>query len=199
MIKFTSCGLCKLNSLAFGLLLSACLIFYTPPSSAQIFKTAPLTQEQIQNNILKTALIYNFLKYTTWPEHYGPSRDTLTICLLGGDPFSGYLTPLEGRTANSKTIEVKEIQTTDDSSRCNLVFINTNQKSNIESIITFFKAKEMLLISDLAYFTNKGGMVELSMKLDKRVHVYINDKAVAESMLIIDERLSRLAEKEEDK
>src|SRR5688572_28382680 len=47
---------------------------------------------------IQAGLVYNFLKYTSWPaQALAGNNGNIKICLLGGDAFSGNLFPLEGR------------------------------------------------------------------------------------------------------
>src|SRR5690242_6977255 len=61
---------------------------------------------QLQEQTIKAGLVYNFLKYTTWPEGAGGN---LRVCFFGGEPLNGNLSSLEGRTAQQSTINIVRV------------------------------------------------------------------------------------------
>lgn len=147
---------------------------------------------RLQENKIKAGLVYNFLKYTSWPEDGRSNNKDLQVCLLGGDSFGGALYPLSGRTAQQKTIHVREIDNGEVTS-CNLVFINKAHDYEIENILSNLKYHSVLTLSDSQNFSRKGGMVEFSKEKDQRIHLVINNKLIKESGLMVEGRLLRLA------
>jgi len=144
---------------------------------------------------IKAGLIYNFLKYTTWPDSAGLNeKRSLQVCLFGGDPFSGYLAPLQGRTAQQYTIRINHIRTVHEDQECHVIFINRNQAQNLTEILGALKGSSVLTVSDMPRFAERGGMIELSMQKDKRIHLYINANAARNSGIVIQDRLMKLAE-----
>ena len=78
-------------------LIYICLIFFS-------VLCAPLSLSHAQDSLrlneqkIKSGLIYNFIKATHWPEKkLNEKHGQINICLLGGDSFSGYLHPLQGK------------------------------------------------------------------------------------------------------
>ncbi len=144
---------------------------------------------------IQAGLVYNFLKYTTWPSTASANK-TIKICLLGGDPFSGNLFPLEGRTAQQRSIEIEPIDNVREGKNCNIVYIHQNLASDLASILASLAHKNILTMSDIPYFSDLGGMIEFATAKDSRIHLYINRQAVDSADLRISERLLNLAELE---
>lgn len=145
---------------------------------------------------IEAGLVYNFLKYTTWPDpHLTAGKGRLRVCLLGGDPFEGYLNPLQGRTAQQHVIEIAEIDGVSALAGCHLVYIARNQKAMIPEIIEQAQQRNFLTVSDIDEFTALGGMVEFSMEDDQRIHLLINRKSIDAAGLRVEDRLLRLAER----
>src|ERR1700727_4087367 len=62
---------------------------------------------QLYEQQIKVGLLYNFLKYTEWPVQHS----SMAICVLGEDPFEGYLKPMAGRSVNQREITIHFIHT----------------------------------------------------------------------------------------
>ncbi len=141
---------------------------------------------------IKAGLVYNFLKYTVWPESDSlKDEGRLRICLLG-NPFDGYLSPLDGRTAQQYIIVISQIQQITEVGGCNIVVIDTHHESNLPALLKSLKDKHILTVSDIRDFAKRGGMVELA-KEGEKINLYINKKAVAHAGLDIEDRMLRLA------
>jgi len=141
---------------------------------------------------IKAGLVYNFLKYTTWPDL--TSQEKIKVCLFGADSFQGYLAPLEGRTAQQSVISIVRISEINETGDCNLVFIHHSKAEYLPSLLSFLKEKHVLTVSDMNEFARKGGMVELSME-NQQVNLYVNKQAVNSAGLAIQDRMLRLAKK----
>jgi hypothetical protein len=74
---------------------------------------------------IKAGLVYNLIKYTQWPGN--TLNNKLQLCLFGGDPFNGYLAPLEGRTAQQVTISIRQIGKITEAKNCHLLVIYTTR------------------------------------------------------------------------
>ena len=64
---------------------------------------------QLNEQTIKAGLVYNFLKYTTWPgqdQKDGGDKRHLEVCLLGVSPTDSYLAPLAGQTAQQLVIDL---------------------------------------------------------------------------------------------
>ncbi|MCF8495593.1 MAG: YfiR family protein [Alphaproteobacteria bacterium] len=151
---------------------------------------------RLQESKIKASLIYNFLKLTRWPENKknALTDSSLHVCLLGGDAFEGALYPLEGRTAQQRTIYIHELENVSDSGQCQLVFVNKNQEDILPEILNFLKKFKTLTVSDIEGFSRNGGMIEISRNEFHRLRLYMNGNAIEEIGLHVEERLLKLAE-----
>lgn len=140
---------------------------------------------------LKAGLVYNFLKYTIWPQGAG-EQDRLRVCLYGGDPFEGYLYPLRGRTAQQSEIAIVHVNSIPDTANCHFLFIHRREAAAMPQILAFLQGRQVLTASDIPAFTRHGGMVEFTMQ-NQRINVIINKEAVDRAGLRIHDRLLKLA------
>jgi hypothetical protein len=141
---------------------------------------------------IKAGLVYNFLKYTDWRSIKEDRK--LRVCLYGDGGLNEYLRPLQGRTAQQYTIEVVSLHAGGDVSACNLLFVSQGEEGDLDRLLETVKGKNILTVSDINRFTHRGGMAELSMQDDQRIHLYINRGAAAAAGIKIQGRLLGLAE-----
>lgn len=147
---------------------------------------------QLQEGKIKAGLLYNFLKYTSWP---GESEgQTIHVCLVGGDSFDGALYPLSGRTAQRRVIAVQEVEPFE-IEQCNLVFIHQSAQNDMEDVLANLRGRSILTLSDAQNFSRQGGMVEFARGTDHRIHLVINNHNIEKSGLRVEERLLKLAER----
>lgn len=168
--------------------------------------TATLADDQLiplYEQKIKAGLVYNLLKYTEWPKisigqmgghtnETGQTGEKLHICLFGDDPFDGYLSPLEGRTAQQAIIAIDRITQVQQSERCSVVIIHRNQEHQLRPLLQFLQGRNVLTISDMAQFAEHGGMVELT-RHNEKVGLFINKESLDRAKLRIDERMLKLA------
>jgi hypothetical protein len=153
---------------------------------------------RLQEQKIKAGLLYNFIKYTTWPEEaFSKPEEPFQICLLGGDAFDGALDPLNGRTAQMRLINIREIGSLDSLSslgECHIVFVHRDMKDGLSDILLATKNYPILTISDIEDFARKGGMVEFSQPSGKRISLYLNTNAIQQGGLRVGDPLIKLSE-----
>jgi transcription antitermination factor NusA-like protein len=139
---------------------------------------------------VKTAYIYNFCKYVTWPPPAvgGP----LDICLLGQDPVAAYLPTLEQKKIQDRKISVGLYSVCADMTCCEVLFISRSEEEQLKNILNMQAGKAVLTISDIQGFARQGGMVEL-VRQGKKLRFIINKNRVDRAGLVISSRLLKLA------
>jgi len=147
---------------------------------------------QLIEQKIKAGLIYNFLKYTQWPQSSRQTQGPVVVCMFGGDAFDGSLQPMAGRTVNERTIEVRDIANAADAASCALLIINSAKRSDWPHLRTVLTGQSIMTVSDFDGFVAAGGMIEFT-HADNRVTVTINTDAVAATHLVVQDRLLKLA------
>lgn len=145
---------------------------------------------QLIEQEIKAGLLYNFLKYTQWPQER--TGGNAVVCVLGGDPFNGHLQPMAGRTVNQHSIELRNVQSVRETDACSLLYINQNEEPNWPELRKALAGKDVLTVSDFDGFAQSGGMIEFT-RVDQRIGVKINIDAVAAAHLTVQSRLLHLA------
>jgi len=178
----------RLNGAALVLAVAAALLL---PSGRAVAQDSDGDRLELGEQAIKAGLVYNFLKYTTWPES-AAGQNHLEVCLFGADPQDSYLAPLGGQMAQQSVITLVRKDQANDTADCNMLFVDAGQKDAVPALLGFLQGRHVLTISDMDGFAGMGGMVQLAME-DKRIALYINDKAVDKAGLKIQARLLKLA------
>src|SRR5438067_9971051 len=84
---------------------------------------------------IKAAYLYNFINYINWPEQaLPPAGGTITIGVIGENPFGSALAPLAGKRIKGRTLAVKECASLAEAANCQIVFISPSEKQKLEEI-----------------------------------------------------------------
>jgi len=146
---------------------------------------------RLQEQQIKAGLLYNFLKYTQWPESSFAQVSFLTVCIFGDDPFGGNLKPIAGKTVNQREIALRQLRTTEEVSGCHLLFVNAEEKTRWPGLRELLAGKNVLTVSDFDNFTDLGGMIEFG-RTDNHISASLNINATAAAGLRVENRLLKL-------
>jgi hypothetical protein len=141
--------------------------------------------------LLKTAFVFNFARYTTWPP---PSPDgPFNLCILGQDDFGTAAHYLDGQHLRERNIDVRFHQVDDDLSGCQLVYVTQLLAGQLDSLLPRLHAKRMLTVSDIPDFAARGGILGLKI-VDNRIRFEANPLAAKRAGLRLSAQLLRLAD-----
>lgn len=145
---------------------------------------------------VKAAMLANFALFVEWPAAAFSAPDSpFTACVLGSDPFGGFLKNELGDRVGSHPTQVRGILDPREGRGCHLVFISKSEQSKLEQVLASLKGSNALIVSDIpdtAEFCRNGGMVALKTEGGK-VGFLLNANAAAKSGLKINSKLKRLA------
>jgi len=139
---------------------------------------------------IKTAFLYNFSRFVSWPEAALQNRSEFSLCTLGSTPFGEQLDTLTGKMVHGKALVVKRFDRPADTLDCQLVFIG--QSDEPDEALWILKERPVLTVSDAAAFTEKGGMIQFRV-IDNKIRFRINVDAARAAGLTISSKLLSLA------
>ena len=162
---------------------------------------------------IKAAFLFNFIKFVDWPEDkWAQDNETVTIGIIGEDPFDAIFEPLKSKQVKGKRVIVKhfagfkELKKTGRKDKaglrrqiealrkCHVLFICSSEKDSLAEIIEALHGFHVLTVSETADFLETGGIINFLMK-DKKVAFEINITAARQADLTIRSRFLRLAER----
>jgi hypothetical protein len=137
----------------------------------------------------KAAYLFKFISYIDLPEQ---SAGTITIGVVGENPFGSALAPLNGRKVNGRTVLVKEVASVAEWKSCQIVFISPSEKQRYAQIIETLKGSRVLTVSEIDGFAERGGIINFVAERNK-VRFEINHAAARSKGLTISAELLKLA------
>ena len=168
------------------LALLLCFSLHSLHGSAQ---QAHPTESQV-----KAAYLYNFGKFVRWQAPPSGS-DSFDICVLGKNPFGSALaSTVAGEKLDGKEIRVKNISNVADAAHCRILFIGSSEEGRLKSILAMAKQSNLLTVSDMPGFAQRGGMIELVNQEDK-IRFQVNLTAVSDAGLTVSSELLKVAVK----
>ena len=177
----------KVKQAATRLLTFVCLWLFT--SSLTIASAQTHTEDE---PLIKAAFIYNFAKFTSWPENiWQDSQAPLKLCTVGKDALVSELKHLAGKTIQQHPVTVHPLKNMQAVKNCQLLYIATSEKKQYTDILKVVQDKPVLTISELANFENSGGIIRLYR--DKSQHFIINLGVAREAGLVLSSRLLNVA------
>jgi hypothetical protein len=141
---------------------------------------------------LKAAFIYNFAMFTTWSER----RDkTITLCVLGPDPFGAAIDPLDGKQIGDAKLAIRRINSGELLQSCQIVFVTESVLDDyIGQSADVRGAAGMLTIADSAGAARRGIMIELTVE-DRKIGFEFNRSAAQLAHVQVSSKLLRIARK----
>jgi hypothetical protein len=138
---------------------------------------------------VKAAYLYNFAKFTEWPDTEPLSH--LTVCLYGKDPFGGFLDEaIRGKQAHGLPVLIRRLSAGDEQvDGCQVLFFGSNAR--IESALSRLQGRSILTVGELEGFAERGGMIGLVVDRGS-VRFDINLAAIAAARLQVSSRLIEL-------
>lgn len=153
---------------------------------------APVTAsaENVSEYTIKAGFIYNFAKFTKWPDE----SEDLKICIFGKDPFGNTINSLNGRQSNGRTIKIIRTKKIDEIKNCHIAFLNIipPERHLFERALKKIKGTNVLTIADAANVTDFGVIIGMRIDNDK-IAFDVNHTVAQASNLEISAKLLRLA------
>jgi hypothetical protein len=173
----------------------ACGLLFSATAIAAVASSASVASalEEQPEFVVKTAFIYNFLKFTQWPNGTFAKPDTpIVVCTMGEDPYGGTLNVLTSKHIDSHPVALERSVSANALGKCNTIIISGQSPSQILAAIGPLRTRPVLTIGDGADFAGAGGMIGL-VNVDRQVRFQINVGAVHRSGLSISSQLLKIA------
>lgn len=154
--------------------------------------TPVFAAEVVSEQAVRTALLFNFIKFTEWPVAT-QGNQPLWVCVATRDPAQ--FAAIEGlgeRQVRGQRLAVVRFSSQDD---CGVIYVDSSQRwSEISDKRT---SKYALTIGGYAGFAMEGGMIEISL-LESGARFDINLAAAKRAGLRIYPQLLQLARRIQD-
>ncbi|MBI2380239.1 MAG: YfiR family protein [Gammaproteobacteria bacterium] len=149
----------------------------------------------IDLNKALAAYLYHFFNFTRWPEGHGltASGGFANLCLLGDTQINPDIESIDGQMAGDKTLRILRMTPSASFEQCHALFIDYRSASLREGILARTRGSPTLTLSTAPGFAAAGGVVEFA-RVDDRLRMKINTRAMRDQQLKISSKLLNLAE-----
>jgi len=153
----------------------------------------PNVSKATDEALFKAAFIYNFAKFTSWPESVLAEDSALVLCTIGKLEAGFDLKRLSGKIIKNRTVEIKSLNKNQSAKHCHMLYIAKSEKKRLKKTIDKLKGQSILTVSDLPNFVKNGGIIQFNRKKGK-TKLIINLDHARDANLEISSRLLILAD-----
>ena len=101
----------------------------------------------------KSLFIYQFTKYTEWPEDY--KQGDFVIGVVNEGDLTGILeSASKAKKINSQNVIIKKINSTADVSKCHVLYVGGTSRDKVEPYVNKAKEYNCLIITEGSGFVN---------------------------------------------
>ncbi len=144
--------------------------------------------------LLKAAFVFNFAKFTRWPDSAWINQgDTLKLCIVGDDDLAGVLKQLSGRTIQGKEVYILALAAAQSPDDCHILHVAGSERERVGEVLGSVNGKAILTVSDVPGFARQGGMIEM-FQTGERIRFNINENNARRVGLVLSSRLLNLAD-----
>ncbi|HAE99825.1 MAG TPA: hypothetical protein DCO68_10080 [Methylophilaceae bacterium] len=147
------------------------------------------TSAQVENRDIKSALIYNFAVYTTWPAQ---ESNVLNVCAFQEDQDNINYHLLEEKKINDKKITYKTIDGIEEIKNCQVLYLEETHWIKDKRLKENIEKYSVLTIADTGNQSAYASMINLQLE-NKKYSFTINNQVAKEASLTLSSKLLRLA------
>ncbi|MBI4860522.1 MAG: YfiR family protein [Candidatus Riflebacteria bacterium] len=137
--------------------------------------TALAQDAETREYTIKAGFVFNFLRFSRFPAH-ATLGDTLTVAVLGSDPFGSTLDAIRGKEVQGKRIAVRRFKSLAEVTSCHLLFVGSSELPRLKSIFAVTEKQGILTVGETEGFAHAGGVFGLKT-VDKRIRFEVNRDA----------------------
>jgi YfiR/HmsC-like len=160
--------------------------------AALLICTSTGRAQNVTEPSLKAAFIFNFARFTEWPQDSLPPL-TFSACVLGDRDVPGALERIvKGRQLLGRAISVSEVESGGKLRSCQLLYMSGLTPSQVAATVAAVKGAPVLTISDADNFVQQGGIAQMFVE-DGRMRFNLNLAVSKVSHLQLSSKLLALA------
>lgn len=157
--------------------------------------TSPHKAPTFSEPLIKAGFIYKFISFVSWPEAQSDD-DTITIGILGENPFGDAFKSIEGKPVGDRVVKVKFFKKASDYKQlkiCQVLYISSSEEKKLKNILKGMGHSSTLTVGDSKDFIDAGGMIGFVRKENEQIGIEVNDVAAGKADLTIRSMLKRIA------
>jgi len=129
---------------------------------------SPPCRAELSELHVKSAYVFNFIKFVEWPAAAVRPGDKIRLCVIGDDGQHTSLSALDGRKIGEYELHViPRFGSNENLNACHVLYIGEQQRRRVIPIIKALSAASVLTISDIPGFAERGGGIGLLHRDDR--------------------------------
>lgn len=156
---------------------------------------SPLAAQPIPEFEVKAAFLYNFIRFTDWPEEaFAGPQEPFIIGVLGREnPFGNKLeAAVRGKTIDDRPLQVRFAQRLREFGQVHILYISSSAPESQEDLLQALSGRPVVTVGETADFTAEGGVIRFFVR-DRKIAFEINPTAAKRGELRLSSRLLSLA------
>jgi hypothetical protein len=160
--------------------------------AAALTCAAPLLAQSASEPALKAAFLFNFAKYTGWPEEILPAAAPVVFCVTDAGMGDALTSTLANQFVAQHRVSVSVVKLDASVRSCSVLYVGKLDRKKTMDIVSLLNGANVLTVGDAEEFAANGGMIGLFVA-DGNMHFAINRGAVERTKLRLSAQLLRLA------
>jgi hypothetical protein len=161
--------------------------------TAALLGLQPAGGQQVTEQDVKAAFLYNFTRFIDWPADTPPNAEPFRLCVIADEPIVGAIQ----RTMQGESVKGRPVQTVVPASpvetrTCQVLFVEQRQLERASPMLAAVRELPVLTVSDARGFAARGGAIEFLIE-EGRVRFDVNTAAAKRAGLSISSRLLQVA------
>lgn len=158
-----------------------------------VLMSSKVWAEPVSEFDLKTAFLYNFMLYTSWPKgSIQESAPEVTVCTIGHEQLGSALDQLKNKKVRNKAVVLNRLIDIKDVANCHLLYLAPSEQANYLTIYEQIKDMQVLTVSDFSRSFPPRAAISIEIE-DKRLTFKVDMHTVNQSGLVVSSRLLNLA------
>ena len=141
---------------------------------------------------IKTAFLYNFVKFIEWPQEKGRQQEIIHLCVIGNGNVQQAFFSLDGRKVKGKTLKVLSYRTVESPGTCQILYVSEADQGEVVPVLKKIADKPVLSVGETDFFSRSGGIIRF-YPAGSTIRFAINIEAARKSGIKISSRLLALA------
>lgn len=154
----------------------------------------PASAQSLSEAAVKAGFVFNFVKFTQWPNSREVDRSPLQVCAVDAQPLEGQLALLQGRAVGQRIIDVRVLVPAGEWKTCQVLFFSDADAPKVDAYIRALGNAPVLTIADVPNFVQSNGMIGMRLE-DSRMRFDVNLGAAQRAGLQLNSQMVQLAGK----
>jgi uncharacterized protein DUF4154 len=156
-------------------------------------RLASPARDPLPEYLVKAAFLYHFVEFVEWPQASPLPPATVTIGVLGKDPFGDVLdTAVLEKVVAGRTLSIRRFASVEALEPCEVLFISSTEMTRLPEILARLGSAPVLTVGEADRFARSGGMIGFFFE-DNRVRLEVNRTAAQKAGLRVSSKLLAVA------